>query len=90
MWEELAKTIQSRGAALKMGESVVAVQRGQGGVTSITTAAVDGSRHTYAGSQFISTMPIRELIGALDPPASREVAEASRRWRSIEVLVTPP
>ncbi|MFZ1120433.1 MAG: NAD(P)-binding protein, partial [Candidatus Binataceae bacterium] len=25
MWEELAKTIQSRGAALKMGESVVAV-----------------------------------------------------------------
>ena len=81
MWEELAKTIQSRGAALKMGESVVAVQRGQGGVSSITTAAADGSKHTYTGSHFISTMPIRELIGALDPPAPTEVAEAARSLR---------
>ncbi len=81
MWEELAKTIQSRGAALKMGESVVAVQRRQGGVSSITTAAADGSNHTYIGSHFISTMPIRELIGALDPPAPPEVAEAARSLR---------
>src|SRR5580658_2453265 len=56
MWEELARTIQSRGAALKMGESVVAVQRRHGSVSSITTAA-DGSKHTYTGSHFISTMP---------------------------------
>ena len=61
----VAKTIQSRGAALNMGESVVAVQRELGGVSSITTAAADGSRHTYAGGHFISTMPIRELIGAV-------------------------
>jgi protoporphyrinogen oxidase len=77
MWEELAKTVQSRGAALKMGESVVAIQRGPGGVSSVTTAAADG-RHTYVGGPFISTMPIRELIGALDPPAPPEAAEAAR------------
>ena len=80
MWEELAKTVQSRGTALKMGESVVAIQRGKGGVSSITTAAADG-RHTYTGSHFISTMPIRELIGALDPPAPPEVAQAARSLR---------
>jgi protoporphyrinogen oxidase len=80
MWEELARTVQSRGAALKMGESVVTVQRRQGSVSSIATDAADGN-HTYAGSHFISTMPLRELIGALDPPAPPEVAEAARSLR---------
>jgi protoporphyrinogen oxidase len=81
MWEELARTVQSRGVALKMGESVVAIQRGQGGVRSVTTAGVDDGRHTYTGSHFISTMPIRELIAALDPPAPLEVAKAARGLR---------
>ncbi len=80
MWEELAKTVQGRGTALKMGESVVAVKRGKGGVSSITTTAADG-KHTYAGSHFISSMPIRELVGALDPPAPAEVAQAARSLR---------
>ena len=80
MWEQLAKTVQSRGTVLKMGESVAAIQRQRGGVTSITTTSADG-QHTYAGSHFISTMPIRELIGALDPPAPPEVAEAARSLR---------
>jgi protoporphyrinogen oxidase len=94
MWEELAKKVQSRGAALKMGEPVVTVQRRQGGASSITTAAADGN-HTYAGSHFISTMPIRELIGALDPPAPPEVAEAagSLRYRdfiTVALIVDEP
>jgi protoporphyrinogen oxidase len=80
IWEELARTVQSRGAALKMGETVVAVQRGKDGVSSITTAAADGTQ-TYAGSHFISTMPIRELIGALDPPAPSEIVQAARSLR---------
>jgi protoporphyrinogen oxidase len=81
MWEQLAKTVQSRGTALKMGESVVAIQRGESGVSSVTTAAADGGRQTYTGSHFISTMPIRELIGTLDPPAPAEVAQAARSLR---------
>jgi protoporphyrinogen oxidase len=80
MWEQLARTVQSRGTVLKMGESVTAIQRQRGGVTSITTTAADG-QHTYPASHFISTMPIRELIGALDPPAPPEVAEAARSLR---------
>jgi protoporphyrinogen oxidase len=95
MWEELARTIQSRGASLKMGESVVGVQRGKGGVASITTAAADGNRHTYTGRHFISTMPIRELIGVLDPAAPPEVAEAasSLRYRdfiTVALIIDDP
>jgi len=80
MWEELARTVQSRGAALKMGESAVAIQRAPGGVKSLTTAAADGNR-SYSGSHFISTMPIRELVRALDPAAPSEVAEAANSLR---------
>jgi protoporphyrinogen oxidase len=81
MWEELARTVQSRGVAIKMGEPVVAIRREQGGVTSVITSAAAGSRHTYAGGHFISTMPMRELIGALDPAAPSDVVEAARGLR---------
>jgi protoporphyrinogen oxidase len=81
MWEELARVVQGRGGVLRMGESVVAMQRRKGGASSVTTATAAGGEHTYRGSHFISTMPIRELIGALDPPVPPAVAEAARSLR---------
>jgi protoporphyrinogen oxidase len=68
-----------------MGESVVSINRDEDGVTSVTTATAAG-RRTHRGSHFISTMPIRGLIGALDPAAPPEVAEAARNLKYRDFL----
>jgi protoporphyrinogen oxidase len=80
MWETLTKKIEERGAVVQMGERVVAIKRGAGGVISVGTTGTNGAR-SYAGGSFISTMPIRELVGALDPAAPAEVVAAANRLK---------
>ncbi|HLK87448.1 MAG TPA: NAD(P)/FAD-dependent oxidoreductase [Candidatus Binataceae bacterium] len=95
MWEELARTVQRRGAALHMGESVTGIQRGAGGARAIATTAADGTRKAYAGGHFISTMPIRELVEALEPAAPAEVRSAAnslkyRDFITVALIVDEP
>jgi len=95
MWEELARTVRRRGAALHMGESVIGIQRGPGGARAITTAAANGTGSTYQGGQFISTMPMRELVGALDPAAPPEVISAAnslkyRDFITVALIIDDP
>ncbi len=85
MWQTLRDRIVAHGAAVHMGESVVSINRDEDGVTSVTTATAAG-RRTHRGSHFISTMPIRGLIGALDPAAPPEVAEAARNLKYRDFL----
>ena len=76
MWETLTKKIEGRGAVVQMGESVVSIKRGPAGVVSVGTTGANGPR-SYAGGSFISTMPIRELVCALDPAAPSAVVAAA-------------
>jgi protoporphyrinogen oxidase len=80
MWETLTKKIEERGAVVQMGESVTSIKRGSAGVVSVGTTGANGPR-SYAGGTFISTMPIRELVRALDPAAPSEVVAAANRLK---------
>ncbi|HEY6421479.1 MAG TPA: NAD(P)/FAD-dependent oxidoreductase [Candidatus Binataceae bacterium] len=80
MWQTLTAKLLRAGVAIQMGERVTSIRREPGRVTSVTTSSVDGSR-TYAAAHFISTMPIRELIQALEPAAPDEVVAAARSLR---------
>jgi len=35
----------------------------------------------FPGTHFISSMPIRELVGAIDPPAPEAVQRAAKQLR---------
>ncbi len=76
MWQTLTKTIEARGAVVRMGEKVLSLNRGNGGVKSVTTVGA-GGLNTYAGGNFISTMPIRELVRAMQPAVPTEIVEAA-------------
>jgi protoporphyrinogen oxidase len=41
----------------------------------------------FPGTHFISSMPIRELVGALDPPAPEEVQRAAKQLRYRDFLI---
>lgn len=80
MWETLTKKIEERGAVVQMGESAVSIERGPADVISIGTTGANGAR-SYGGATFISAVPIRELVCALDPAAPAEVVAAANRLK---------
>jgi protoporphyrinogen oxidase len=78
MWERVAEFAAARGHAVLLGRSVTRINHESGRVISITTKAVSGTE-THQGSHFISTIPIRELIAKLDPPAPGRVRQAAEK-----------
>ena len=74
LWESVQAQAEAEGAKVVMGKKVTKVRHQNGVVTAYETA--DGE--VYEGEHFYSTMPLRELILALDPPAPPEVQASAR------------
>ena len=80
VWERVAALIQKEGGGVRMGERLVSVACAAGRVTSVRTQTREGSRN-HEGDHFISTMPLANLVSALDPPAPDEVIASARALR---------
>jgi protoporphyrinogen oxidase len=74
MWKAVASVIQQRGSKLRMGAGVERVLWHEDRVVAVEIRNGDG-KELVRGSDFISTMPIRELIQKLDPPVPAEVLQ---------------
>jgi len=79
MWERVADISAAKGHPVVLGRSVARINHGDGLVTSITTADDRGATETHEGTDFISSIPIRELVAKLDPPAPERVRRAADR-----------
>jgi protoporphyrinogen oxidase len=76
MWVKVADHITKNGAELQLNSDVDKIQWNEKGIISID--AVNGQqRSTFHGTDFISTMPVRELIQKLSPPAPDEVQRSA-------------
>ncbi|MGH7922975.1 MAG: NAD(P)/FAD-dependent oxidoreductase, partial [Candidatus Binatus sp.] len=80
VWERVARIIESEGGAIRMGERVVAIEREAGRVKSVTTDGPAG-RRSNSGEYFISTMPLADLVPALNPRAPGDVIAGARALR---------
>ncbi len=80
VWERVTEIIKSKGGEVRMGERVMAVECKAGRTTSITTESTNG-RRTYRADHFISTMPLAQLVSALDPPAPASVVASASGLR---------
>lgn len=76
MWEMVAHTIQQNGAALKMKSGVERILWQKGKVTSVEIIE-DGKVESIAGTDFISSMPMRELVAKMDPPPPADIRKAA-------------
>jgi len=73
MWETTLEALRARGVRVEFGAAVTRLEQGEGRLRAVCTA--DGRR--YEAEQFISTMPVRDLVLGLEPPAppaAREIA----------------
>ncbi len=78
MWETVADKIQGQGSELKMRSSVEGIVCEDGRVAALELD-IDGKRETVPGTDFISSMPIRELVHKLKPAPPDEVIEAANK-----------
>lgn len=86
MWETLADRLRGRGYPVLMERPVSRICHDNKRVTYLETRGADGAER-FPGTHFISSMPIRELINALDPPAPEEVRRAANRLRYRDFLI---
>ncbi|HVH63096.1 MAG TPA: NAD(P)/FAD-dependent oxidoreductase [Candidatus Dormibacteraeota bacterium] len=95
MWERVAAIAESKGQGVRFGRSVLRVKHDDNAVTSIVTATAAGQTEEHKGTDFISSIPIRELIAGFDPPAPLKIRQAAeslgyRDFISIGLMIDRP
>jgi protoporphyrinogen oxidase len=76
MWDHAAAQVRAAGNPVHLGSRVVRIDHADGAVTSLTTEEAAGERSVRA-PDYLSTMPLRELVHRMDPPAPPHVLEAA-------------
>src|SRR5258708_39952028 len=77
MWERVADISEGKGHPVLLGRSVAAIHHEEGRVVSVVTRSEAGQAEVHTGTDFISSIPVRELVAKLDPPAPENVRKAA-------------
>ena len=85
MWESAQEQLAARGVHTIMNSEVVGLKHDGARITEATVRGPDGER-AIATPEVVSSMPLRQLIGALDPPPPDEVVAAGERLRYRDFL----
>ena len=78
LWERVAKLVEEAGGEIRLGWKVAAIhvekdEDGAERVVSVEARNPQGEQVTIPGDYFFSTMPVRELIRAVDAPAPPDI-----------------
>src|SRR5437667_5048615 len=92
MWERVAESSEQKHHPVLLGRSVTRIDHKGGLVRSVVTTTADGRTETHAGTDFISSIPMREPGAKLDPPAPERVRQAAdslgyRDFISIALMI---
>jgi protoporphyrinogen oxidase len=77
MWKAVRDAIVGAGGAVELNREVVRIEHDQRSVARVVVAG-NGRSETVSGTDFVSSMPITELVTKLDPPPPAAVLEAAR------------
>jgi protoporphyrinogen oxidase len=82
LWSRMREIVEQRGVPVIVNAPVESVQWQGGKVVSVKAAG-----QIYRGTQFISSIPIRELIGKLDPPAPPTLSAAADKFHYRDFIL---
>jgi protoporphyrinogen oxidase len=77
LWEHVAEQVIAMGGEIHMKCLVDKIHCEGEHVVAIDAVNASGERKTYAGDYFFSTMPMRDLVRAMDAPVPANVREVS-------------
>jgi len=86
MWQRCQTLVEKQGSQTCQGVKVNRIRHHRGRVDCVSGQTVTGEHVDYDGAHFVSTMPLRELIQALDPLPPDEVVRAAQRLRYRDYL----
>ncbi|GAB3150069.1 NAD(P)/FAD-dependent oxidoreductase [Micromonospora sonneratiae] len=85
MWERCTEKVAKAGGVVTMNTWAKTVHRADGRAVAVTVADVDGERRVEA-DHVVSTMPLSQLVQAMDPPAPERVRAAADQLRYRDFL----
>ena len=77
MWEVCRDKVEAQGSKVHMEAPVTRVRHADGLAHEVTTTDAAGAETTYPADHVISSMPINQLLEAMDPPVPDEVRQAA-------------
>ena len=77
LWEHAADQIRDQGGEILLGWRATRLFVEANAITAVEAVSDSGERRRFAADYVFSTMPVRELIDAMDTPIPREVREVS-------------
>ena len=86
MWEEFARHTQENGVVLRENTRCVAIRHAGRHVESVVVRS-NGDTEEHAVDAVVSSLPLRDLILSLDPPAPSTVQAAARKLRYRDLVV---
>ncbi|MCB9774910.1 MAG: NAD(P)/FAD-dependent oxidoreductase [Nitrospiraceae bacterium] len=86
MWERCEELVAGFGSQTLKGMKVEGIRHRHGRVDCVSARASSGELVEFEGSHFVSTMPLRELIEAMDPQPPEKVIEAALGLRYRDYL----
>jgi len=95
MWERVAEISAGQGHPVLLGRSVSRIEHVDGAVTAVVTTGEGGEAERHEGTDFISSIPIRELVARLEPPPPARVRQAAERlgyrdFISVALMIDRP
>jgi protoporphyrinogen oxidase len=82
MWERATELVRAQGSTVSFGRAVTRVRRAGGRAVAVevgsTTGGGERAHEELKVDHVISSMPISELVLAMDPPAPDEVQQAAK------------
>lgn len=85
MWNAFKGAIERRGGTVALNSEVIRVQRSGNHIDSVVVSR-NGHEEVLAGTDFISSMPVTEIIKRLDCSAPAEVLQAANRLAHRDFL----
>jgi protoporphyrinogen oxidase len=86
MWEHCERILTDRGNPTLRGVRAEKIRHRNGRVESVEARNANGERLEFGGEEFLSTMPLRELINCMDPLPPAEVLRAANGLRYRDYL----
>jgi protoporphyrinogen oxidase len=75
LWQEVARRVIEGGGEIRFGQQVTGVRHEGGRVTSVLTTDAAGQVVELRADHVISTMPVKDLVAGMQPPAPGDVCE---------------
>lgn len=85
MWEAFAREIERLGGRIELNTRVTRLHHDDGMVTAVEMQR-DGMQIMQPATHVISTMPVRELLGSLEPAAPDDARGAANRLKYRDFL----